>query len=854
VTRRAEYQASAGPPSGFLRNAPFAGALLDANLNALHANPALEALTGGAAAWLDALPEGTRDALRRVAFGTRPEAVLRVRAAGDPRVWTLTAFPVRERAHPGPLLGLMVHATEPEPLDRLRTLQEVTSALGQALTTTEVARVVTQQGVRATGAFAGTLVMPGPAGTLVTRDAVGYEADIVEPWRTFPADADVPVADALRDARAVFLHAHDAHARYPAIAAFLRGRTRAVAAIPLAYAGQVLGGMTLAFDHDDALLPDGQAYALTVAEQCAHALERARLYDAQRNAYERAALLAQASDMLTSTLNVRETLAAVTELAIEHVADWCSVHLPPEEFRQDERETRRLNLVAVAHRDPTRVAFLRDLLEAPPNPASPHSNERIYWSGEPRLTSAFPDAWIAAMPEAPQRDATHAFGRHAVMTVPMIARGRPVGLLQLATRTHERAYGPDDLAFAVELARRAALALENAALYEAATRSEERYRSLVDATRQTVWITDPQGRVTQELPGWSRMTGQAGEAFTEDGWLTRIHPDDRDTARTAWNDAVARLVPYEAEYRLRAPTGEYRHVHARGVPVLTPQGDVREWVGVTTDITDRVEATRAVHDLNAHLEELVAARTAELERANRDLRRSNEELERFAYVASHDLQEPLRTIASFTEVVNRRYGDRLDDQGRDFLRLVVQGAERMKDLIEDLLSYSRVSRVSPALRPVHASRPFREALARVQARAQATGASVTHGPLPVVLGDEMELTQLFQNLLSNAMKFHRPGVPPRVHVTAERNGKEWHFRVTDNGIGIEERYRERIFGLFQRLHTPGTYGGTGIGLAIVQKVIQRHDGRLWLDSTPGEGSTFHFTLRAANGTGGAPVG
>jgi two-component system, chemotaxis family, sensor kinase Cph1 len=232
---------------------------------------------------------------------------------------------------------------------------------------------------------------------------------------------------------------------------------------------------------------------------------------------------------------------------------------------------------------------------------------------------------------------------------------------------------------------------------------------------------------------------------------------------------------------------------------------------------------------------------AALQQAHEELKRSNAELEQFAYVASHDLQEPLRMVASYTQLVMRRYGDKLDKDAHEFMHYVVDGAARMKQLIEDLLAYSRVGTRQRDFKPIEVEAALKRALANLKAAIEESGAAVTRDPLPTVKGDEVQLPQLFQNLIGNALKFRSAGVP-RIHIEAKESPSEWQLTVRDNGIGIEPQYFERIFMLFQRLHTKGDYPGTGIGLAICKKVIERHGGRIWVESKIGEGSAFHFTL------------
>jgi signal transduction histidine kinase/CheY-like chemotaxis protein len=237
----------------------------------------------------------------------------------------------------------------------------------------------------------------------------------------------------------------------------------------------------------------------------------------------------------------------------------------------------------------------------------------------------------------------------------------------------------------------------------------------------------------------------------------------------------------------------------------------------------------------AELEERVQARTAALQR-------SNAELEHFAYVASHDLQEPLRKVIGFTSLLSKRYKGRLDAEADEFIGYTVQSAARMQDLIQDLLTYSRVGR-SDEMTLTNCELVLNEALANLQVEIEASGARILRDPLPIVMGNERELTQLFQNLVGNALKF-RGEQPPEIQITVERQPSAWRFRVRDNGIGLDPQFAERIFQMFQRLHRKDEYAGTGIGLTICRKVVEHHGGRIWVESAPGAGAAFFFTLPA----------
>jgi PAS domain S-box-containing protein len=267
--------------------------------------------------------------------------------------------------------------------------------------------------------------------------------------------------------------------------------------------------------------------------------------------------------------------------------------------------------------------------------------------------------------------------------------------------------------------------------------------------------------------------------------------------------------------------------------------DVSLSVSPIRDASGRIiGAAKILRDISArkHAEQQLA------ERAER-LAQSNEELEQFAYVASHDLQEPLRMVSSYTQLLARRYRDKLDDNAREFIQYAVDGATRMQVLINDLLAYSRLDTRGGDFVPTSSQAALERALANLRLAIEESGAAVTHGPLPTVIADAVQLTQLFQNLVGNALKF-RGAEPARVHVSAERSDDDWLFAVRDNGIGIDPSYGERIFVIFQRLHGRTEYPGTGIGLAICKKIVERHRGRIWLDVASGPGATFRFTLPA----------
>lgn len=251
----------------------------------------------------------------------------------------------------------------------------------------------------------------------------------------------------------------------------------------------------------------------------------------------------------------------------------------------------------------------------------------------------------------------------------------------------------------------------------------------------------------------------------------------------------------------------------------------------------------------AELEKLESVRKRaeeELKETLEDLERSNKELEQFAYVASHDLQEPLRMVASYVQLLERRYKDKLDSDAHEFIAYAADGASRMQSMINDLLDYSRVGTTGKTFEKTDCAHVLGQAIVNLQEVIGESGAVVTNDDLPIIKADETQLIQLFQNLIDNAIKF-RGKEPPRIHVTSKKKEKEWLFSVQDNGIGISSQYAERVFVIFQRLHNRKKYPGTGIGLAISKRIVERHGGQIWMESKPGKGSTFFFTIPRKGG-------
>jgi PAS domain S-box-containing protein len=355
---------------------------------------------------------------------------------------------------------------------------------------------------------------------------------------------------------------------------------------------------------------------------------------------------------------------------------------------------------------------------------------------------------------------------------------------------------------------------------------EGRYRGLLEAAPDAMVVVNQAGEIVllnlqaEKQFGYSRdeLLGQKVTNLIPEGFAERIVADGRRSAA----DALAQQIGTGIELTARRKDGSEFPIEMMLSPLENADG-----ILVTAAIRDISVRRAAATDLVNKVEELS---------------RSNEELGHFAYVASHDLQEPLRMVASYLQLLSRRYKGRLDTEADEFIDFAVDGAGRMQRLIQDLLAFSRVGTTGRALTPTSSEAALARALVNLRSALNETGALVTHDPLPTVLADEMQLAQLFQNLVGNAIKYQRAEVP-LVHVSAARNkGKRWVFAVRDNGLGIAPQYFEKIFGMFQRLHKRDEFDGTGIGLAICKKIVERHGGLISVDSQSGEGSTFRFDL------------
>lgn len=349
-------------------------------------------------------------------------------------------------------------------------------------------------------------------------------------------------------------------------------------------------------------------------------------------------------------------------------------------------------------------------------------------------------------------------------------------------------------------------------------RSEARFRTLAENSPDVIARFDRELRHTYINPYGARVYGKTQEEVIGRTNADLGLPEDKVAFwKTHFDEVFASGKQKSIEFDFDSPNFGHRFFLSVFVPEADETGEIGSILAITRDVT-------------------------ELKKTQQRLETSNRELEQFAYVASHDLQEPLRMVASYTELLDRRYGGQLDGRAQGYMNYIVEGSKRMQRLVQDLLTFSRVGRADEGRTRVDTTRVIDVVMRHLGETIRNTGATITRDPLPTVSASETNLVQLFQNLIGNAIKFRKKSVAPRIHIAARRKKHDWEFSVSDNGIGIDPKYFTRLFIIFKRLHSRDEYTGTGIGLAICKKIVEGHGGRIWVSSEPGAGTTFYFTL------------
>jgi len=395
--------------------------------------------------------------------------------------------------------------------------------------------------------------------------------------------------------------------------------------------------------------------------------------------------------------------------------------------------------------------------------------------------------------------------------------------IRVKERTADLNEAVSDLQKQVQQRIRAEEAFRSASLYA---------RGLLEASLDPLVTISPEGKITDVNKATEAVTGISRERLIGNDFS--YYFTEPDKARDGYKKVLSESMVRDYPLTIRHTSGHTTDVLYNATVYKNEAGQIQGVFAAARDITEKKAIEAELEKYRLHLEDLVKNRTEELSRSNKDL-------EQFAYVASHDLQEPLRAVSGFVELLKRNLEKSLDEKTSEYMNFSIDGAKRMQSLINGLLEYSRVGTQGKKPQKVNSKEAFDEALARLQAGIEESGAKITADDLPVIYFDDQQLARLFQNLIGNAIKF-RSDQTPQIHVSAVHQDAAWRFAIRDNGIGIEPQYAERIFMIFQRLHTRKTYAGTGIGLSICKKIVERHGGKIWVESVPGSGSTFYFTV------------
>lgn len=368
-----------------------------------------------------------------------------------------------------------------------------------------------------------------------------------------------------------------------------------------------------------------------------------------------------------------------------------------------------------------------------------------------------------------------------------------------------------------------------------------RVRAILESLPQMAWTASPDGKITYYTQLWYSYTDQTAEEALGDGWAFVVHPEDLSITATRWRESVDRRKVFQHAARLKRYDGEYRWHLSKAVPVYSAKHEIIMWVGTSTDIHDQVLRTE-------ELERKVKERT-------RSLEETNAELEQFTYISSHDLREPLRKIHTFAHIVKDNAWASLDEASRKYLDKIISTSTRMSNLLKDLLSFTKLRNEEP-ITPVNLNEVITSTLEDVELAVSQTRASIQCKQLPVIPARQLQIKQLFFNLISNAIKFRSPERDPVIQIWARKisneeavrhgfldeGGEYWDFVVKDNGIGFDQKYADQIFTIFQRLHSRSSYDGTGIGLAICKRIVINHGGKIFAISSPGNGSEFHIVF------------
>jgi PAS domain S-box-containing protein len=697
-----------------------------------------------------------------------------------------------EKPAPGAPPGADTH-------DRARRLQRVTEALSRAITPQQVLDAVLTEGLRAAEARAGAIGVLSPDGRTIELLALrGYHVGLLEQWKRFPLEQDVPMSRVIRTGEPLFIASREErNVLFPHLTGGGR-ESHALAVLPLAIEKRVIGAMALSFGQDMDFAPERREMKVTLARQAAQALERARLYEAEQSLRRRMSFLAEASELLSSSLEYDQTLARLAQLAVPVLADWCAIDMVGENGLIERLE--------VAHRDPEKVRWARELQERyPPQPDGPHGVPRVLRTGEPEFLPELHEELLeeAIGDDDELRRIVAELGLRSSICVPLKARGRTFGALTLIAAESHPPYTEADFELALEVARRAGVAVDNALLYEDAEKG-------ANAARALAYIAD--GVVLLDADGVVRHWNPAAETITGVSATSALGRNVHEVL-SEWGGLTSHLTLVRPGEAARPVT----------VPLVLEGREL--WVSVSGVEFDE----GAVYALQDVTDEYALEKT-----------RSD-----FVATASHELRTPLAAVYGAIRTLRR---DDLELGAEDraaFLEMIEVEAMRLAHIVEQILLAGQLDADAVHLDVGHCD-PSELARGVLESASlhlpDGVSLRLTADSAPTIVCDENKLRQVVANLVDNAIKYSPRGGEVEVRLGAA-NG-ECVIEVRDHGLGIPGGERERIFEKFYRLDPEQTQGvgGSGLGLYICRELVERMSGRLTVDSEPGKGSRFSVTL------------
>ncbi|MGE5401154.1 MAG: PAS domain S-box protein [Ignavibacteriales bacterium] len=579
---------------------------------------------------------------------------------------------------------------------------------------------------------------------------------------------------------------------------------------------------------------DGSEYLVAVVNDIT-GLKRAE--ESIRRQKERAENLLVISHQATDSLSDYESvLDLIVKSTAEQLGDMCIIRLIS-------GDGKRLQTAALYHPDEKQAEYIRRENEASPPGVNEGIHGRVMRTGKPVLYYINKDEQDDGTAEYPAY--IRKYNAHSIMIAPLRTQGETIGTVSVMRYINKELYTEEDLIYLLSIADNLALTIQNSRLYDSMQKeiSERRQieislleqqgllNTLVDNMPVGVWIFNEKGDI---------LSGNK-EVYAIWGGVKLVGLENFQEYKGWWSDTGRKLEPEEWAAARAIAKGE--RVLNQMIDILTFDGQNKTILNSAVPILDHKGKITGAVAVNQDITES-RKRETELRETLNELERSNHELEQFAYVASHDLQEPLRMVASYTQLLAKRYQGNLDEKANEYIGFAIDGARRMQMLIRDVLQYSKVSGNLNKKEKVDIDQIIKDALSELHLEIMNTRAQVKISPMPSITADPAQVKQLFLNLISNSLKFQAKDQIPEIDINSVKKGSEWVFSVRDNGIGIDPEHNERIFMLFQRLHDRYMYPGTGLGLAICKKIVERHGGRIWLESEPEKGSVFYFTLPA----------